>query len=326
MSGTIVPSLQSAVNTEVIWVTSASGLSAADLGRKIGAPTVGSDYTELIASPDVDAVISATRHNLAPRIAIESLNAGKPVHVEKPLALTLDDLKSVSSAATESSAILHVGFNRRFAPLLVPLKQHFQNANTPLSMIYRVNAGWIDPSHWVHDPLEGGGRILGEVCHFIDLMQHLTDATPASVFANRIRPDRENVLADDNVQVVISFADGSSGTIIYSALGAPSQPKEHIEVLGGRKSATLDDFRTLMLFDNSTRTIKNKSGDKGHVKQFQLFSEAIKSGSEPPIPTAELIASTLATLAIPASLESGQPVDLDLANIALVNSNQRDGS
>ena len=326
MSGTIEPSLKSAVNSEVIWVTSASGLSAADLGRKIGAPTVGSDYTELIASPDVDAVISATRHDLAARIAIESLNAGKPVHVEKPLALTLDDLKSVSSAAAESSAILHVGFNRRFAPLVVPLKQHFQNANTPLSMIYRVNAGWIDPSHWVHDPVEGGGRILGEVCHFIDLMQHLTDATPASVVANRIRPDRENVLSDDNVQIVISFADGSSGTIIYSALGAPSQPKEHIEVLGGRKSATLDDFRSLMLFDNSTRTIKNKSGDKGHVKQFQLFSEAIKSGSEPPIPTADLIASTLATLAIPTSLESGQPVDLDLANIALVNGDQRDGS
>ncbi len=326
MSGTIVPSLRSAENTEVSWVISASGLSAADLGRKIGAPTVGSDYAELIASPDVDAIISATRHNLAAKIAIESLNAGKPVHVEKPLALTIDDLRSVSTAAAESSAILHVGFNRRFAPLVESLKQHFHDASTPLSIIYRVNAGWIDPSHWVHDPVEGGGRILGEICHFIDLMQHLTGAAPTRVLANRVTPDRENVLADDNLQAVISFADGSSGTVSYSALGAPSQPKEHIEVLGGRKSATLDDFRTLTLFDESTRTVKNKSGDKGHVKQFQLFSEAIKSGGEPPIPTTELIASTLATFAIPASLECGQPVDLDLPNIALVIGNQRDSS
>jgi predicted dehydrogenase/threonine dehydrogenase-like Zn-dependent dehydrogenase len=326
MNSTIVASLESTQQTEVSWVTSASGLSAADLGRKIGAPTVGSDYVEMIASADVDAVISATRHNLTAKIAIDTLNAGKPVHVEKPLALSLADLKLVSAAESESSAILHVGFNRRFAPLVENLKQHFLNAGTPLSMIYRVNAGWIEPSHWVHDPVDGGGRILGEVCHFIDLLQHISRSTPVRVHANRITPEGKNVLADDNVQVIISFADGSSGTVIYSALGAASQPKEHIEVLGGRKSATLDDFRTLTLFDSSTRTVKNKSGDKGHVKQFHLFSEAVKSGSEPPIPVRELIATTLATLAVPASLESGQPVTLDIDNIKLIIASQRDYS
>jgi predicted dehydrogenase/threonine dehydrogenase-like Zn-dependent dehydrogenase len=326
MSNVIVPSLSSVKKTKVSWVTSASGLSAADLGRKIGASTVGSDYTEMLTSTDVDAVISATRHNLAAKIAVDALNAGKHVHVEKPLALSVDDLKTISAAEAESSAILHVGFNRRFAPLTENLKQHFSDANTPLSMIYRVNAGWIDPSHWVHDPVEGGGRILGEVCHFIDLLQHVTDSIPTRVHANRIRPSGNNVLADDNVQVVISFADGSSGTVVYSALGATSQPKEFIEILGGRKSAILDDFRTLTLFDNSTRTLKNKIGDKGHVKQFQLFSEAIKSGGKPPIPARELVASTLATLAVPASLESGQPVTIDHDNIELETGNQRDDS
>jgi predicted dehydrogenase/threonine dehydrogenase-like Zn-dependent dehydrogenase len=326
MSGTIVPSLRSSSQTEVSWITSASGLSAADLGRKIGSPSVGSDYTELIASPDVDAIISATRHNLAAKIAIDSLTAGKPVHVEKPLALTVEDLERVSVAAGESDAILNVGFNRRFAPLIENLKRHFNNVNTPLSMIYRVNAGWIEPSHWVHDPVEGGGRILGELCHFIDLLQHISGSTPTRVQANRIRPDRDNVLADDNVQVIVSFADGSSGTVVYSALGAPSQSKEHIEVLGGKKSATLNDFRTLTLFDESTKTLKNKSGDKGHVRQFQLFSEAIRSGGEPPIPTRQLIASSLATLAVPTSLENGLPVDLDLDNITLNVTQTRDES
>ena len=193
-------------------------------------------------------------------------------------------------------------------------------------MIYRVNAGWIEPSHWVHDPVEGGGRILGELCHFIDLLQHISGSTPTRVQANRIRPDRDNVLADDNVQVIVSFADGSSGTVVYSALGAPSQSKEHIEVLGGKKSATLNDFRTLTLFDESTKTLKNKSGDKGHVRQFQLFSEAIRSGGEPPIPTRQLIASSLATLAVPTSLENGLPVDLDLDNITLNVTQTRDES
>jgi predicted dehydrogenase/threonine dehydrogenase-like Zn-dependent dehydrogenase len=326
MSNTIVPSLRSSPQTEVSWVTSASGLSAADLGKKIGAPVVGSDYTEMIASPDVEGIISATRHNLAATIAVDALDAGKPVHVEKPLALSVGDLKSVSAAEAKSTAILHVGFNRRFAPLIDNLKQHFANANTPLSMIYRVNAGWIEPTHWVHDPVDGGGRILGELCHFIDLFQHISGSTPIRVYANRITPEGKNVLADDNVQVVITFDDGSSGTVTYSALGGPSQPKEHIEVLGGRKSATLDDFRTLTLFGNSTSTAKNKSGDKGHIKQFQLFSEAIKSGGAPLIPARELVASTLATLAVPTSLESGQPVNLDIDNIELIVGNQRDDS
>lgn len=326
MSGTIAPALRSAKQAEVIWIASASGLSAADLGRKIGATTVGSDYSELIASPEVDAVISATRHNLAAKIAIEALNAGKSVHVEKPLALNIDDLKAVSTAATESEATLMVGFNRRFAPLINDLKQHFQTATTPLSMVYTVNAGWADPELWVHNPVEGGGRILGEVCHFIDLLQHICGSTPTRVHANRVTPDNKNVLADDNVQIVISFADGSSGTVIYSALGSPAQPKEHIEVLGSHRSATLNDYRTLTLFDESAHTVKNKAGDKGHAKQFQLFTEAIKSGTDAPIPTRQLIATTLATLAVPMSLENGQPVDIDIDNINLAVSGQRANS
>ena len=324
MSGTIVPALRNASNAEVVWVTSASGLSAADLARKTGAQTAGSDYSELIASAGVDAVISATRHNLAAEIACAALAAGKPVHVEKPLALLVEDLQMVGAAIAKSDAILMVGFNRRFAPLVEDLKQHFRGAKTPLSMIYRVNAGWIEPSLWVHDPVEGGGRILGEVCHFIDLMQHICGSAPVRVQTSRIRPDRENVLADDNVQVMISFADGSSGVVAYSALGAPGQPKEYLEVLGGKRSATLDDFRTLTLFDESVRTLKNRAGDKGHTKQFQLFSDAIKSGGEAPIPPQQLIASSLATLAIPVSIEKGQPVNIDLDNITLAVENERD--
>ena len=317
MSGTIAPALLKTEHAEISWVTSASGLSAADLGRKINTPTVGSDYSELISSPTVDAVISATRHNLGAKIATESLLAGKPVHIEKPLALSVEDLQVVANAMQESDAMLMVGFNRRFAPLVENLKQHFESSRTPLSMLYRINAGWIEPDVWVHDPVEGGGRILGEVCHFIDLMQHICNSEPVRVQATRMKPDNKNVLADDNVQVAITFSNGSTGTVIYSALGAPTQPKEYVEVMGGRRSAVLDDFKTLTLYASSVETLKNKYGDKGHKKQFQIFADRIKSGGESPIPPRQLIASTLATLAVLMSLENGRSVSINSNEISL---------
>jgi predicted dehydrogenase len=317
MSGTIVPALGNAQQAEVNWVTSATGLSAADLARKTGAPFVGSDYSEMIASDEVDAIVSATRHNLGTTIAVAALDAGKSIHIEKPLALTIDDLRKVAASMDRSEAKLMVGFNRRFAPLIKNLKHHFIDSNTPLSMSYRVNAGWIEPSVWVHDPVEGGGRILGEVCHFIDLLQHICDSPPIRVHAARIRPDNQTVLPDENVQVIINFANGSSGVVTYSALGSQAQPKEYLEVMGGGKSATLNDFKQLTMYGNSTHTIKNKYGDKGHVKQFQLFVDSILSGAPAPIAPNELIGSTLATLAVPVSLENGQPTNIDIQNIEL---------
>jgi predicted dehydrogenase/threonine dehydrogenase-like Zn-dependent dehydrogenase len=311
MSGTLVPALKSVDNSAVTAVASARGLSAKDLATKIGAQTASSDYGALISDSNIDLVIAATQHDLASKIAIDSLVANKAVHVEKPLATTLDALHEVAEAAKSSSAVLNVGFNRRFAPLVLELEKHFSNRTTPLSMFYRVNAGWIDADHWVHDPVKGGGRIIGEVCHFIDLLQHLSGSKPTRVFATALIPNGKTVLADDNAHVVVDFADGSQGTILYSALGAKGQPKEKLEILGSGKSAELNDYKSLETWSGSGHNKKSGKLDKGHAQMLQALADSVRNGTPAPIPFEQLAATTLATLAVVESIKTGQPVVID---------------
>jgi predicted dehydrogenase/threonine dehydrogenase-like Zn-dependent dehydrogenase len=311
MTGTLIPALKSVDNSAITTVASARGLSAKDLATKIGAQTASSDYSALMSDTNIDLIVSATQHDLASKIAIEALTANKAVHVEKPLATTLEALHEVAEAAKISSAILNVGFNRRFAPLVVEIENHFSARTTPLSMFYRVNAGWIDADHWVHDPVRGGGRIIGEVCHFIDLMQHLCRAKPIKVFATALIPNGKTVLADDNAHIVVDFEDGSRGTILYSALGAKSQPKEKLEILGSGKSAELNDFKSLEMWSGSSHDKKSDKLDKGHAQMLQELANAVRNGTSAPIPFDQLAATTLATLAVVESIKTGQLIILN---------------
>jgi predicted dehydrogenase/NADPH:quinone reductase-like Zn-dependent oxidoreductase len=317
MSGTLVPALKSVDNSTVTAVASARGLSAKDLATKIGAQIASSDYSALISDSNVDLIVSATQHDLASKIAIEALAANKAVHVEKPLATTLEALHAVAEAAKSSSALLNVGFNRRFAPLVSEIENHFSARTTPLSMFYRVNAGWIDADHWVHDPVKGGGRIIGEVCHFIDLLQHITSAKPTKVFATALVPNGKTVLADDNAHIVVDFEDGSRGTILYSALGAKSQPKEKLEILGSGKSAELNDFKSLETWSGSSHDKKSGKLDKGHTKMLQALANAVRNGTPAPIPFDQLAATTLATLAVVESINTGQPIILNTDSLEM---------
>jgi predicted dehydrogenase len=261
----------------------------------------------------IQLVIASARHNVNNRIAVDALRAGKHVHVEKPLAIDLDQLRDVAAAARITDAGLMVGFNRRFAPHVVAMKDAFEGRATPLMMHYRLNAGFIPPDSWVHDPVEGGGRIIGEACHFIDLLHFLAGAPPTRVFATRMPPSGDTVLADDNVLISLDFADGSRGSIAYSALGAGNQPKEHVEVMGAGKSALLDDYRQLEIFDGKSSKKTGGRQDKGHRAQFEAFTKAIIAGGAPPIPQDELLLSSLATILVGESLRTGAPVDIDLS-------------
>jgi predicted dehydrogenase/threonine dehydrogenase-like Zn-dependent dehydrogenase len=317
MAGTIVPAITKIVDAQITTVASARGLSAKNLATKVGAQTATSDYKTLLDDENIDLIVSATRHDLAAQISIESLEKGKAIHVEKPLALTLDNLRLVAAANENSDAILNVGFNRRFAPLVSKISDHFSDRTTPLSMTYRVNAGWIDADHWVHDPLIGGGRIIGEVCHFVDLLQHICNSKPTQVYATRLPENGKSILHDDNVMVVINFEDGSRGSITYSALGASGQPKERLEVLGSGKSAELDDYRSLVMWSGSKRIKHSGKADKGHRQMFQQLADSVQSGAAAPIPFDQIAASSLATLAIVKSMDTGQPVDVDTATLQL---------
>ncbi len=312
----ILPSLKKLDTVRVRAIATASGRTAQDLAKRSGSDYATADYRELLEDKDIDLIIVATRHNLHASIAIEALEAGKHVHVEKPLALNLDDLRRVALAASDSPGHLAVGFNRRFAPLAIETRDHFSSRSTPLAAQYRVNAGFVPPGHWVHDPLEGGGRVLGEVCHFVDLLQFLIGSAPAGVYATRLPASGRQVLADDNVLAILDFADGSRGSILYSALGADAMPKELVEMLGGGKSAVLDNFRTLHLYGGKGKSTRTSPLDKGHHGQFRALIDAIKQGGEPPIPLEEILLSSLATLCIAQSLNVSSPVRVDIQSLS----------
>ena len=312
---TILPALKKLDKARVRAVATATGRSAQDLARRYGCDYATTDYKELLEDKEIDLVIVATRHNLHASIATEALQAGKHVYVEKPIALNPDELKTVAKAASGSPGFLTVGFNRRFAPLVIEAKGHFANRSTPLLAHYRVNAGFVPTNHWVHDPVEGGGRILGEVCHFVDLLHFLVGAPPQLVSATRPPTNGRHVLGDDNVLVTLDFADGSRGSILYSALGADSMPKEMLEVLGDGKSAALDNFRTLRLYQGSRKSIRKSGSDKGHNAQIRAVIHSIVEGSGPPIPLEEALLSSMATLCVPQSLSEAHPVQVNMTSL-----------
>ena len=312
MRGTIVPSLTGLKDLQIDAVVSASGSTAREVASRCGARYIASDYTEILRDPDIDVAFAATRHHMNARIAADALRAGKHVHVEKPLALNVEELRSVAGAASGAGALLSVGFNRRFAPDAAAAKSHFDGRFTPLMMHCTVNAGYIPPDSWVHDPVQGGGRILGEVCHFVDLFHFLAGARPTRVFATRLPSSGDAVLHDDNVLVTVDFADGSRGSIAYCALGPDGLPKERLELLGAGRAAVLDDFQRLELYQGGSVKRTGRRHDKGHLAQFRAFTDAIRTGGPAPVPLEELLLSTLATLCILDSLRSGAPVQVDL--------------
>jgi len=310
----IAPILAKLPNVAVRAVATASGASATSTANRVGAAYATTDYDEILDDDTIDAVIIATRHNLHAAQAIAALNAGKHVHLEKPMALSIDELVALESAAKASTGILSVGFNRRYAPTAVAMRDFLRESRGPLMADYRVAAGYIDPSHWVHDPIEGGGRILGEVCHFVDFLSFLSGSEVRSVSAARLEPKGESIQADDNVSVTLTFANGSVGTVLYTAAGGASMPKEQVQALAGTRSALLNNFWSLDLYSGRKRTVKG-DGDKGHAAQFDAFVRAVREGREAPVPLDQALNSSLATLLIYRALGDGTSVRVEMPAI-----------
>lgn len=327
---TLLPAMKKVPGIEFIGVCTATGLSARHAGDKFGFRYCTTDENEIFNDPDINTVVIATRHHLHARQVIAALNAGKHVFVEKPLALNEEELREIvramsrgaeeqrsrgesTSAPQHLSALaplLAVGYNRRFAPMSRQLKAFLSNVHEPLIMHYRVNAGYIPLDHWVQDPEQGGGRIIGEVCHFVDFLTFLADALPVRVQARALPNDGR--YRDDNVVITLEFADGSLGTVTYVANGDKAFSKERVEVFGGGCVAVLDDFRRLELMRNGRRQVVKSClrQDKGHRGEWEAFVAAVQNGGPPPIPFEEIVATTLATFAAVESLKMGEPVEL----------------
>jgi len=299
-------------------VCTASGLTSRKVAETYGARYCTSDAAEVIADDEIDAVLIATRHDMHAGLVMDALKAGKAVFVEKPLAISHESLAELATLLRSIEAPrLMVGFNRRFAPLAEQCHAFFTNRASPLFVTYRVNAGTFPPESWVFDPVHGGGRILGEVCHFIDTIAYLTDSMPVRVHAEEIRYSNEPAHRRDSLTITMRMQDGSVGTIHYLADGDPGLAKEYFEAFGGRRAALLDNYRTLTLHSGNRRRRKRLMNQaKGHQQEVERFVSAIRSGAPMPIDSESILAVSAATFAVHASLDTGAPVDVsDAADI-----------
>jgi predicted dehydrogenase/threonine dehydrogenase-like Zn-dependent dehydrogenase len=308
----LLPALLATHGFHVRGVASARGLSAEAVRARYGGDYATSEWERVVDDPTVETVVIATRHDSHAAIATAALERGKHVFVEKPLAITADDLQKVSEAARRSSGVLMVGYNRRFSPFVAGICRHFDGRAEPLAMVYRINAGRIPLKAefaWVHDPLVGGGRIIGEACHFVDTLSAIADARPRTVRASGIAPNRIDLAGDDTVTIVISFDDGSLGTIHYFANGDAAFPKERLEVFGAERVAVLDNLRELELIAaGRRRRTRSFNANKGFAEEAAAFLDGCRTGRSP-IALETLIDTTLVTLLAAEDLRNPSTVD-----------------
>lgn len=299
---TVLPALKDA-KSPISYISSANGLSGTHLAKKYGIANSTTDYREILLSPEVGLVMITTRHNLHARMVVECLHAGKDVFVEKPLALNRAEFDEVKTAYREGKNSLTVGFNRRFSPHTQALKKALGDQPGPVNIVAVMNAGAIPPSVWVHDLEIGGGRIIGEACHYLDLLVHLTGSLIEAVCMNALGTNpKENT---DNASILLRFANGSNGVVNYFANGHKAYSKERLDVYSQGRIGVIDNFRKTETYGFSGFKRLKSSIDKGHKTQFEMLTERLIHGGKPLIPFAEIENVTLASFAAIESLKKG---------------------
>jgi predicted dehydrogenase len=309
----LLPKFKASEQVMLRAVTTAKGITAGSVCRRFGFDRCAETVDDLIADESVNTVLIATRHNLHGSIVDRAIEAGKHVFVEKPLCLDRKELNRICQTVETLNGnrpVLMVGFNRRFSPFVQRMLAALSGRTTPLIASYRINAGFIPKESWVQDPVEGGGRIIGEVCHFVDTLRFLTGSGVRSVQAACIRTDSSRHTERDSLAVTLTYRDGSVGSIIYHALGNPEFSKERIEIAADGKMITLDDFCRLEIFGRRKETFKGKQ-DKGFDAEIHAFVQAVASGGPAPIPFGEIRETTLVTFAIHQAMNTGQTVHLE---------------
>jgi len=312
--GTILPVLKKIPYAELRGIATASGASGKHVGGKFGFDYCTTDYLRILEDEAINCVIIATRHNLHAKIVSEALKAGKHVFVEKPLALSADELEEVITTYGERSGKLMVGFNRRFSPFSVKAKEWLHKNREPIAINCRVNAGDVPEGSWVRDPIEGGGRILGEVCHFVDLVQFFTESFPIKVYAQSLSGGRHS--DNENIIVTLTFLNGSVATITYVASGDKAFSRERLEIIGSGSVCVIDNFKSLLFSKGGKRKkMRRLNVDRGHLAEFSTFLSTVQSGEEMPVDFEEYVSTTITTFAIEQSLSLGIPVDVKLHDL-----------
>ena len=307
-SSMVVPCLTKA-GAKIKYIASAGGLNAKVLAKKAGAECATSDYQEILKDDEVDLVIITTRHNLHARMVLEALKADKSVFVEKPLCLNEEELADIEKAVNNAAAgvTLTVGFNRRFSPFAVKLKQ--LAGDGPKNIVATMNAGFIPADMWVHDLEVGGGRIIGEACHFIDLCSYLAGSKVISVCMNAMGENPEE--NTDNASILLKYENGTNAVINYFANGSKAYAKERIEVFSQERVFVLDNWRKLEGYGVKGFSKMSGTMDKGQKAQFAMLNERIQKGGASLIPIESIVNTTRASFAAIRSLKEGRWVQVE---------------
>ncbi|RKO68673.1 dehydrogenase [Sphingobacterium puteale] len=302
---TVMPALKNS-GAHYKYIASNGGVTGTSLAQKYGIANSTTDYKTILDDSDVDLVLITTRHNLHASMVIETLRSGKNVFVEKPLALNLDELNEIIEVQKQTRKNVTVGFNRRFSPHIQKIKQIV--GDSPMNVIATMNAGAIPPNIWVHDMKVGGGRIIGEACHYIDLITYLTGSKVKAVCMNAmgINPE-ENT---DNASILLKFENGSTGVINYFANGSKSYSKERVEVFSQERTIIMDNFRVTEGFGTRGFSKLKTKLDKGHTNQFLALIDRVKNGGAPLISMEDLVNTTKASFGAIESLKENKWIEL----------------
>ena len=302
-SAMILPSLKKC-KANIKSIASSGGLSGTTMAKKYDIINSTTDYKTILEDDEIDLVFVTTRHNTHANMVCEVLEAKKHVFVEKPLALNYDELNKVVETYNKSNHKLMVGFNRRFAPLAMKMKSLVGNSNTPINIIATMNAGMIPKNVWVHDMEVGGGRIIGEACHFIDLCSYLTGSNVISVCMNALGTNPEE--NTDNVSILVKYENGSNATINYFSNGSKTYSKERIELYHQERTLIMDNWRKLTGYGFKNFKSESSSQDKGHFNQFQKLMYQVQNGGESLISFESIINTSKASIAAVESLKEGK--------------------
>jgi predicted dehydrogenase len=302
----ILPNIEKVGGYELVGVCTATGVSAEGTGKKYNFKYTTTDSNEIFKNSEINSVAITTQHNNHASLVQKAIENKKHCFVEKPLCIYEEELEAINKAYSGES-IVQVGFNRRFSPMVEQMKSHLSGQ---ISVNYRVNAGVIPKNVWIQDREIGGGRIIGEVCHFIDTCSFLIDSEIVSVYASTIQKSNQSIPDEDNVNITLNYANGSTATIAYYAYGDSTMSKEYIEVFANGVSMEMHDFRELIIYENGKKT-KEKSAnqDKGFKNEFKAFKEAVKSGN-PAISFESIYNTTKTTFKILDSINSGAVVNV----------------
>jgi predicted dehydrogenase len=309
-----LPNLRNSSNGRLHAVFSASGPRGKQYATRFGASYCTTEYDQVLADPDVDAVMIVSRNQHHAPQALAALKAGKHVFLEKPMALTREECRELYQAVKSSGRALTVGFNRRFAPYYVEMKRAFSRRQTPAVINCRVNSPGISGNYWMADPAIGGA-ILGEACHFTDLMYWLLESEPVKVSAASLPRGTTEPIGENNVAATFAFADGSVANLTYCTVGSKTSGGERVEVYAPGIGVATEDFKWLQTRGARSTTRSRWWGDKGYAAQLEGFLEDVRAGRGPAVDVVDGARATLACLALLDSAREGESVSIDLASV-----------